>query len=471
MHTDITLCILREYPAETTCIMSEEGSPLAGSNETSRRTMLKTLGVAGAVTAIGVGGSVATAGTPNSASDAPTLQWHKLYPEWQKQASSSVLHSVIALGEGGYVTATTDMTFWKVNEDGETVWSKSIERDGSIHDMVQTSDGGYAFVGSATDDDIPRGNLTRKYGWILKTDESGSVQWSRDYGHNDDVELSLEWALATPDGGVLSVGNQHTPSNADKEGKPADQPFLVKLSADGDELWTKRTLGNRERVSACNLDVTADGNYLVRDFSTLWIFNPDGEVVRSRSFRELLVYDAIGRADGGTACVGKIPTGDPLTIHIVTTDREGSTEWHETYETSHSVGGLQIVERHQEFAIAGMTNGQRERNGEFFLLGAAKDGSRQWTTMFGEEEYDARLRDFIANGNAYILCGQCRPTGDNGGNHQEPSTIAKLVSTSSAPSNSDSTKDSTSRDDRQGHTESEGSTNGHDDQQESNCDI
>ena len=104
--------------------------------------------------------------------------------------------------------------------------------DGALS-LIQTSDGGYAMAG-----------YTRSYGageddfWLVKIDGSGSMQWNRTYGGTGaDIASSL---IETSDGGYALVG--YTGSF----GAGGDDFWLVKTDDSGNMQWNQTYGGNGE---------------------------------------------------------------------------------------------------------------------------------------------------------------------------------------------------------------------------------
>ena len=123
------------------------------------------------------------------------------------------------------MTAKTQTTFEKIITKGstETAWS-----------VVQTSDGGYAFLGSF-------GASPGYDRWLVKTDNMGDTLWSKTFRGigNEDGDRSL---IQAADGGFTFIANRN--------GK-AD---LLHTSSSGDSLWEK------ELFSGIGISIAATAN-------------------------------------------------------------------------------------------------------------------------------------------------------------------------------------------------------------------
>jgi outer membrane protein OmpA-like peptidoglycan-associated protein len=105
--------------------------------------------------------------------------------------------------------------FWvmKIDAAKNVLWSKTFggSRPDGANDLFLTQDGGVVVCGTArsSDGDIL---LTRGYydGFVVKMDEFGNKQWSRNYGYygKDDITSILE----VPKGGYLAVGYMDEPT-------------------------------------------------------------------------------------------------------------------------------------------------------------------------------------------------------------------------------------------------------------------
>src|SRR5690349_21928117 len=83
-------------------------------------------------------------------------------------------------------------------------WQKAFGGTNSDqgHYVLQTKDGGYALVGTASSTD---GDVVGQHGgldiWFLKLDSAGAVQWKKTYGGSDQDGAAK--VLQTEDGGYL----------------------------------------------------------------------------------------------------------------------------------------------------------------------------------------------------------------------------------------------------------------------------
>ena len=143
--------------------------------------------------------------------------------------------SLKQLNDGGFIfcgkikdcnseLCTYIFAFMKLDQNGDVAWSKNVARSvstgvkyiGKAKDAVETSDGGFAFIGQLTDDDA---NQSSKL-VVIKTNATGTILWTKGYGKADSYG---EYAGVEPtaDGGLLLLGTEN--SNA----------LLIKTNGDG----------------------------------------------------------------------------------------------------------------------------------------------------------------------------------------------------------------------------------------------
>jgi hypothetical protein len=140
-------------------------------------------------------------------------------------------YSLIQTSDGGYALAgyTSSLSvgvtsFWlvKTNSTGAVQWSQNYGSagDSEAYSLVQTSDGGYALAGFT--DASGAGGYDA---WLVKTDSTGALQWSQTYGgSSDDFEYSL---VQTTDGGYALAGY------TDSSGAGGNDFCLVKVDSTG----------------------------------------------------------------------------------------------------------------------------------------------------------------------------------------------------------------------------------------------
>ncbi|QMU29526.1 T9SS type A sorting domain-containing protein [Adhaeribacter radiodurans] len=196
--------------------------------------------------------------------------------------------------------------FWvvKLNADGSKAWDKTIGGEGNeiLYAILQTLDGGYILGGWSNSE--PAGDKTAsKKGdsdyWVVKLNAKGTIQWDKTYGGKGVDELKT--MQPTRDGGFILAGDSKSDKSIDKSEDNRDPTFddygehstdfwLVKIKADGTELWDK-TLGTSEFDLLTSLQQTSNGGYILGGYSSSGISGDKTEVSRGGSDYWVLKLD------------------------------------------------------------------------------------------------------------------------------------------------------------------------------------
>ncbi len=98
----------------------------------------------------------------------------------------------------------------------------------SIHDILQSDDGGYLIIGNTGD---PIETLYVRYGHLTKIDSSGEVTWRKTF-----EERSL-FAITEMDDGYLIVGGTHP------YGYSEGEAWAIGVAQDGELIWEEKLQG------------------------------------------------------------------------------------------------------------------------------------------------------------------------------------------------------------------------------------
>ena len=168
--------------------------------------------------------------------------------------------SIVQTSDGGYAvvgtmesygTGSADFRVIKLDGFGELVWDKTF--GGSFGDdatsIVQTSDGGYAVTG--TTESKGAGSLDM---WVLKLNSSGGLVWDKTFGGSDDDYAAS--IVQTYDGGYVVAGY------TESYGAGSRDFWVLKLNSSGELVWDQ-TFGGSGRDGANSIVQTSDGGYSV----------------------------------------------------------------------------------------------------------------------------------------------------------------------------------------------------------------
>ena len=162
-----------------------------------------------------------------SINQAPAIAWQRILGEQDTEALSNIVQT----SDGGYAFLDcgwshqftfTPSTLYKVDSSGNLQWTKVYEGF-TASTLVQTRDGGYEISG--------------EYGGtpsLIKTDSAGNIQWVKNYTSSNyipDIGVTALLKIQTSDGGSASVEQNSTVS--------IEQNIVVKTDSNGNVQWTK----------------------------------------------------------------------------------------------------------------------------------------------------------------------------------------------------------------------------------------
>ena len=169
---------------------------------------------------------------------------------------------------GGYSPFNSG-NYWvlKISSSGSIQWEKTLggnDQD-ELKSLQQTNDGGYILGGSSfsniSGDKTENIRGYEDY-WIVKLNSSGNIQWQKTIGgDNHDYLYSVE---QSPDGGYLAGGWSSSDSSGEKleNSKGYEDYWLVKLDESGNILWQK-TIGGNGDDELRSFQLTADGGFIL----------------------------------------------------------------------------------------------------------------------------------------------------------------------------------------------------------------
>ncbi len=183
--------------------------------------------------------------------------------------------SVAATPDSGFIVAGRTASFgagswdvWLMRTDaaGDTLWSRTYGGSGwdAAKEVIPTADGGFIVHGYTASSGAGNTDF-----YLLKTDDSGDVLWSRTYGGSNYDNGTCVRQL--PDEGYLLGG--YTKSFGDTDG----DFWIIRTDANGDSLWSQ-IYGGTGVENLNGMDLTIDGGYILTgktescgDYSSAWL--------------------------------------------------------------------------------------------------------------------------------------------------------------------------------------------------------
>ena len=294
--------------------------------------------------------------------------------------------------DGGYIIVGSDSSSGlgnynvyvvKTNSTGDTLWTKSYGGTGNefAQAVQQTLDGGYIMAGYTgsfgSSDDI----------YLLKTDANGVLLWSKTYGGSyGDYAYAVK---QTGDGGYVITGATNS-YGLSTNGAYSDV-YLLKTDASGGLSWSK-TYGRSGNDWAYGLAITYDKGYAITGLTSkdsvateddVYLLRTDinGDTLFTRSFGGTN-YDQgnaiIQTNDSGIAiCASTYSFGKGASdFYLIKTDKSGTLLFNQTYGGYSNDWPYTISQTTDGgFDISGYTNNFNVNNTSIFLLKTDASGN------------------------------------------------------------------------------------------------
>jgi hypothetical protein len=318
------------------------------------------------------------------------VQWRKTYGG----SRAEIAHSLVRTSDGGYAIAGytrssyfADSSFWLVKADtsGNMVWNRTYgTRNDEALSLIRTRDGGYALSGWGED---PSSDIASFH--LVKTDSEGTLEWSRSYGaEQSEIAYSM---VQTADGGYALAGST---SEVDRGGSKI---CLIKTDSSGTLEWS-RSYGAEQSEIAYSMVQTADGGYALAGYTysqtegkgyRFWLVKTDstGHMQWNNSYGMSgldIAYSLVQTSDGGFAIAGFTESASAsFEFWLVRTDTVGNMKWSGNYGKSGSEIAHSLVQTADEgFAVAGSTLSSDGKSLDFYLVKTDLDGTVEWERAY-----------------------------------------------------------------------------------------
>ena len=253
---------------------------------------------------------------------------------------------------------------------------------------------------------------------LIKTDTSGNVLWQKTYGGDkDDRAVSI---YQTNDNSYLIVGY----TNSFKNDENDYDIYLLKLTKDGDTLWTKSVGTDSTLEYAYSSILTSDNNILVVGLKTsIMYINTDillikmdlnGNVIWEKTYggegAEIGEY-ALETDDKGFLITGETSSYGPAipfftNIYLVRTDANGDSLWTRYYGNVWYDYSRSIVKTNDNsYIVSGSYATNGEEVSDFSVLKVQDNGDTAWTRLYGADGNEYCYGSINTEDNGSILIG------------------------------------------------------------------
>ena len=319
------------------------------------------------------------------------LQWSRTYGGSKDDRGQSVIqtsdggyaitgYAMSDDGDGSNNNGFHDNWILKLDAQGNLEWEKSFGFSGHDHsyDLVQTTDGGFFFVGflditaALADGTYSKGNSLTRHGvgefWGTKIDASGNLEWRAYFGgtNNDRAHAVVK----ADDGGFVLAGFSESEDFDISNSLGSYDFWLVKITSSGELVW-ERSFGGSGIEIAYDIAKTETNSYLItgHTFSTdqdissnggeadSWLIHvsDQGDLIWEKTYGGSL-FDAAqsvktisdnrilvagnAKSDG----LGEIPNSGENDIWLSITDLQGQLIWQRTFGGSALDFGFDAIE-------------------------------------------------------------------------------------------------------------------------------
>jgi len=293
----------------------------------------------------------------------------------------------------------------------DTLWTRTAGGDlwDAAYDVVATTDGGCIAVGGSSSFGHEKGDL-----YLIRFDADGDTVWTRVFG--DEGWDEGRGICVTSDGNYAVTG--HTFSY----GEIYADVWLMKISGDGDSLWAK-TYGEAAGDFGWDLCELTDGGFLITGDAfyseTGWDMylvkiDAEGDELWTNHFggyNDDIGFSVIEASDGGYVIAGASNSFDDgdADAYVVKTDSDGVLQWEKTYG---DIGWGKNDEVHDicktsdgDFIITGSTESYGEGKYDFYVLRIDPAGDTVWTRTYGGSKNEFSRGICEASDSSWIIAG------------------------------------------------------------------
>jgi|GEM_PF-5563612 len=297
----------------------------------------------------------------------------------------------------------------KTDRNGNVLWMKTY--GDTLGDKGQcvtaTRDGGFIIAANTFNSGAGKTDV-----WLIKTDSSGVIQWSRTYGTSNWEDVTS--VRQTKDGGYIASGSTMGGFVIDHD------MFLFKTDSLGVLTWNKRFGGAGYDDSYCVLQ-TIDNGYLLAGSTFSYgvgIGHMDGLLVKTDSNGVIIwskTYGITGNQcitsvrpakSGGYAMVGYTHVFGMSDSYVSRIDESGNLLWSKIFATPAWDRPSRLEETADGgYIIAGTAAGTYGYLEDGYLVRIDSAGQYLWGKVYDRSDNDHFVGAFELPDGAYLVAG------------------------------------------------------------------
>lgn len=323
----------------------------------------------------------------------------------------------VAFNHGNY-----DMWLIKIDAAGNLLWEHTYggSNEDDCFDVISTADHGFILTGAAFSLD---GDITNPHGgvdaWLVKVDSLGMLQWQKTFGGSSDDYFYH--TLQTDDGGFITTGFTSSANGDVSTQIGITDVWVVKTDDSGNIQWEK-TYGGTQDDRSYSISKLPGGKFVVAGKTAsndnnvignhggydLWAFEIDdtGNLLWQKCVggtNTEYAWDVSATSENGCIISGETfsNNGDIASYHangdawLIRLDSSGNVLWNETFGGNQEEWARRVFQDNNGYFI-GMCRTLTQNNGD---VTGGHGSDEYWLINVNPECSDYPLPDFTYSQN------------------------------------------------------------------------
>jgi len=292
---------------------------------------------------------------------------------------------VISTADGGFMVSghtedfgadDCDAFMMKLDKDGNHQWFKVYGgyADDISMGIIQLPDGGYVFAGITASWGNAPGDSESRHTYFVRTDATGDTLWTHYYaGKVAEYAYSI---AAMANGGFLANGWTLSFGHGEYDG------WLFRLKDNGDTLWT-RLYQNAGDTKLFKIMPTQDNGFVMAGYTTqtgtcqsqglLVKLDADGNELWRKMYGDttegIQLHDVLQLPNGDFMLTGTTYAGNPNgNAYILTTDASGNKRSDHICTGGNSLANAIAAQGNNSYLIAGSTTNYGDSYGDLYYM-------------------------------------------------------------------------------------------------------